>query len=99
MTPVALIGTAMLLGLFVLAAGAYAALYSIGRMWARPALVHVGGACWCIAFAIAVVIALATPLDFGWKLLILGSAIAYAVIPPSVWRYFERTHAAAGHAP
>lgn len=97
MTPFELIGTAGLLGLFALAAGGYAGLYSIGRLWARPALVHSGRACWGIAFAIAVAIAIATPLDVGWKLLILVSAIVYAVIPPATWRYLERTHVEEGH--
>lgn len=99
MRPAELIETAALLGLFVLAAGGYAGLYSIGRLWGRPALVRTGRACWLAAFAIAVVIAIATPLDFGWKLLILASAIAYAVIPPATWRYLERTHFDEGHCP
>lgn len=99
MTPFELIGTAALLGLFVLAAGGYASLYSIGRMWARPALVRGGRACWALAFAIAVAIAVVTPLDVGWKLLILASAIVYAVIPPATWHYLERTHIEEGPCP
>ncbi len=93
MTPVALIETALLLGLFVLAGGAYAGLYSIGRLRSRPRWVRCGRLCYAAAFACAAVIALATPLDFGWKLLIVGSALAYAVIPPITWRYLERLHA------
>lgn len=96
MTPGALIETAVLLGLFVLAGGGYGGLYSIGRLSARPLLVRLGLACWSLAFALAVVIALATPLDPGWKALILGSAIAYAVIPPVTWHYLERTHVDTG---
>lgn len=99
MTPAALIGTAVLLGLFALSAGAYAGLYGIGRLRGRAALVHAGRACWALAFALAVAIAIATPLDAGWKLLILASAIVYAVIPPAVWRYLERTHVEEGHCP
>lgn len=92
MTPGALIETAVLLGLFVLAGGGYGGLYSIGRLRSRVGLVRAGGVCWAIAFAIALVIALATPLDVGWKALILVSAVVYAIIPPLTWRYLERLH-------
>lgn len=92
MTPESLLETAVLLGLFVLAAGGYAGLYSIGRLAARPALVRAGRACWGIALALALAVAFATPLDVGWKLLILASALVYAAIPPMTWRYLERTH-------
>lgn len=92
MTPVALIETAVLLGLFVLAGGGYGSLYSVGRLRSRSGLVRAGGACWLAAFGCALAIAALTPLDVGWKLLILASAIVYAVIPPVTWRYLERLH-------
>ncbi|MBS0569832.1 MAG: hypothetical protein JSS28_04450 [Proteobacteria bacterium] len=92
MTASALIETAALLGLFVLAGGGYGSLYSVGRLWARPALIRAGSVCWIAAFALALTIALRTPLDIGWKLLILASALVYAVIPPLIWRYLERLH-------
>ncbi len=93
MTPESLLETAVMLGLFVLAGGGYGGLYSVGRLASRPALVLAGRACWVVAFALALAIMLATPLDFGWKLLILASALVYAVIPPVTWRYLGRTHA------
>lgn len=96
MTPAALIETAVLLGLFVLAGGAYGGLYSVGRLAVRPSLVRAARACWVLAFALALIIAAATPLDVGWKVLILASAVVYAVIPPMTWRYLERTHTHAG---
>lgn len=99
MTPESLLATAAMLGLFALAGGAYGGLYSIGRLAARPALVLAGCACWVAAFALALAIALATPLDFGWKLLILASAIIYAAIPPMTWRYLARTHTGEGLEP
>jgi hypothetical protein len=92
MTPAALIETALLLGVLVLAGGGYGGLYSVGRLRARPALVRAGWVCWVAAFAVALVIAVATPLEAGWKMLVLGSAIVYAVIPPVTWRYLERLH-------
>ncbi|MBC6941542.1 MAG: hypothetical protein DWB45_02285 [Xanthomonadales bacterium] len=93
MSPGALLETAALMGLFVLAGGAYGGLYSMGRLRARPHWVRAGQACWLLAFAIAVLIALRSPLDLGWKLLILASAMVYAVIPPVTWRYLQRLHA------
>lgn len=97
MTPVALIETALLLGLFVLAGGGYGGLYAIGRLRARAGLVVAGRACWIVAMALALVIALYTPLDLGWKLLILGSAVVYAVIPPMTWRYLQHERADEPH--
>ncbi len=93
MTPAGLIETAVLLGLFVLAAGGYGSLYSIGRLRSHAGLVRAGVACWIAAFGLALVIAARTPLEIGWKLLILASAIVYALIPPVTWRYLERLHA------
>ncbi len=81
-----------MMGLFALAGGGYGGLYSIGRLWTRPGLIQAGGACWIAAFVIALTIAVRTPLDVGWKLLILASALVYAVIPPVTWRYLERLH-------
>lgn len=98
MTPAALLETAALMGLFVFAGGGYGGLYSIGRLRGRPVLVRAGSACWALVFAVAVVIATATPLEFGWKLLILASAVVYAVIPPMTWRYLERLHTEGGQA-
>ncbi|WP_345797410.1 hypothetical protein [Castellaniella sp. MT123] len=92
MTAASLIETALLLGLFVLAGGAYAGLYSIGRLRARPGWVRIGRLCYAAAFLCAVAVGTMTPLDIEWKLLILASAIAYAVIPPLTWRYLERLH-------
>ncbi len=92
MTADALLGTALLMGLLVLAGGSYAGLYALGRVRSRPAMVWVGQLCWLVAFGCAVLLAVATPLDFGWKLLLLVSAIVYVVIPPITWRYLERLH-------
>jgi hypothetical protein len=97
MTPAALIQTSLLLGLFVLAGGAYAGLYSIGRLHARADWIRLGKLCYLAALTCAVAIVALSPLDFGWKLLILASAAAYAVIPPITWRYLEQMHAHEEH--
>lgn len=97
MSPFELIETALLLGLFVAAGGGYCGLYAIGRLRGRAGLVYAGRACWAVAFALALAIAVLTPLDAGWKLLILASAAVYAVIPPVTWRYLERLHVEEPH--
>lgn len=97
MTPEALLVTSGLMGLFVLAGGGYGGLYSIGRLRARHDLVRASMACWLLAMLLAVIIATATPLEFGWKLLILASAVIYLVIPPITWRYLQRLHAQEEH--
>lgn len=96
MTPQALLQTAALLGVFVLAGGAYASLYSLGRLRACPRLIQASAACWVLALICAGFIAIASPLEFGWKLLILASAVVYVVIPPLTWRYLQRLHSEEG---
>ena len=44
----------------------------------------------CVAAAIAAF----TPLEFGWKVLVVASCIAYLPIPPVTWRYLENLHEA-----
>jgi len=92
MTPDALIATALMLGLFVLLAGAYGLLYSLAIVFDRPALRSAAWLCYLLNVAIMVTIVLATPLGFWWKLLLLASSAAYLAIPPIVWRYLLRTH-------
>lgn len=94
MTPFAVLETAVLLGLFAFAGGGYGSLYSIGRLRSRRGLVRAGGVCWLAAFGFALAITVLTPLSPGWKVLIVASAIVYAVIPPVTWRYLERLHTA-----
>ncbi|TAN02105.1 MAG: hypothetical protein EPN40_01655 [Rhodanobacteraceae bacterium] len=92
MTPTALLATALTMGLFVLAGGGYAVCYSIGRLRGRIGLVRAGVACWGVAALCALAIAVLSPLETGWKLLILASALAYVAIPPMTWRYVEQLH-------
>jgi hypothetical protein len=33
-----------------------------------------------------------TPLEIGWKGLIVASSVAFFAIPPITWRYLQRTH-------
>ena len=88
MTPESLIQTTVLMGLLVLAGGAWAVLYCLGRVRAAPRLARAARGCYALALAIA----LLTPLTLGWKLLILASALAYAAIPPITLRYLQGLH-------
>lgn len=92
MAPEALIQTAVLMGLLVLSGGAWGVLYCLGRARARPDWVHAGVACYVLSLGLALAIALLSPLTPGWKLLIVASALAYAVIPPVTLRYLQRLH-------
>lgn len=92
MSPSELILTSLLLGGFVTAGGAYGILLSIGKAfrdarWQRPAL-----AAYASQSALAVAVAIATPLDWWWKLLIAASDVAYYFIPPLTWRYLITLH-------
>jgi peptidoglycan/LPS O-acetylase OafA/YrhL len=92
MTPHAMLTTALLLGAFVTAAGAYALLYCAARISDHPMLRAGGllsyGALCMIAFALVAF----TPLHVGWKVLIAVSCAAYLMIPPVAWRYLGRLH-------
>ena len=92
MTPSAMITTALLLGGFVLAGGAYGLLYCMARMSNHSAL-RAGG---YLSYAALCLIAFAlmgfTPLHLGWKFLIAASCAIYLVIPPVTWRYLTRLH-------
>ncbi len=92
MTPGAFLATSGLLGLFVLAAGAYGVLYGVGRLQHSRRLINAANVAYAALCAIVAAIAIATPLGFGWKLLIVVSALAYYAIPPITWRHLHRTH-------
>lgn len=99
MRPEALIETTLLMGVLVAAGGAYGTLYSVGRLFQRPALIRGGVACWVVAALCAVAMAVFTPLAPGWKLLMLASAVVYAFVPPMTWRYLHQMHVAGGDEP
>lgn len=91
-TPDAFLATSGLLGLFVIAAGAYGVLYGAGRLQESRRLINAANAAYAMLCAIVAGILIATPLGFGWKVLIGLSALVYYVIPPVTWRHLQRTH-------
>lgn len=96
MTPGALVPTAMLLGLFVLAGGGYGGLYSAGRLRSSSGLRITGYAMYAVQAALVAAVWALTPLLLFWKIFLTLSWLAYGAIPPITWRYLEGLHRAKG---
>jgi len=92
MSPEGFLATSGLLGLMVLAAGAYGLLYAAARLKHSRRWLLAAASAYLILAADAAVLVAATPLGPGWKILVAGSALAYLGIPPLTWRYLQRTH-------
>lgn len=92
MTPHALILSALLLGLFVLLAGLFGLLYSLGTLRAASRMMAAAHACWLLQFLVAIAIVVLTPLEIGWKILIVASCLVYLAIPRITWRYLRHLH-------
>ena len=94
MNPGQLIFTSLLLGAFVMLAGCYGFLYTIGLLRGDRMLVQAGWASYGLQCVVTAAIVLATPLALWWKLLIVLSAAAYFFIPPVTWEYLRKIHEA-----
>lgn len=92
MSPAALLYTAGLMGLLALAGGSYGGLYTVGKLQAKAGLLYAAFACYVTALVLAALIAGFTPLTTGWKILIMVSALVYAVVPPMTWRFLVKLH-------
>ncbi|TAN13458.1 MAG: hypothetical protein EPN34_01800 [Burkholderiaceae bacterium] len=92
MTPVLLLVTAILMGLFVTAGGAWGLLYCLGKTRRSKGMLWLALLAYAVALGLAVAIAFLTPLDFKWKALILVSGLVYAFIPPMTLRYLQALH-------
>jgi len=92
MTPGAMLTTALLLGAFVTAAGAYGVSYCLGRRFHQSVLTIASLMSYAAMLAIALAIITLTPLHTGWKIFIVASCAAYVVIPPVTWRYLTQLH-------
>ena len=92
MTPAALIITALLLGVFVAAGGAYGILYGAAMLRSSAALTRVARVCYAAQLLIALAVCLGSPLAVPWKLFVGASALAYGFVPPLVWRLLETLH-------
>lgn len=93
MTPVQMLGTALLLALFVLLAGCYGALYCVARLRASRRIRQAAIFAYLLQ-GLCVILLVLTTLDFWWKVLLLASFVAYLPIPPLTWRFLESLHCA-----
>jgi len=92
MTPLAMLTTALMLGAFVTAAGAYGLFYCLACRSGQSVLKIASLVSYAALLAISVAIVTFTPLQIGWKIFIVVNCGAYAIIPPVTWRYLTRLH-------
>ena len=92
MNAINLLQAALLLGLYVALAGSYGLVYAIARLQDAPSLRRIAFVLYGLHGLAAGVIVAWTPLQVGWKGLIVASSAAFLVIPPTVWRFLQRTH-------
>jgi len=92
MSNTALLSTAVLLGLFVLAGGAYGLLYSAGLLRSSLPIKRIAYGCYAGQLLITFLVCVGSPLNAVWKAFLAGSALAYAFIPPLMWRLLESLH-------
>ena len=87
-----LVETALWLGLLILLAGCYGALYGIGRLAARRDVLLAGFACYGLQCVLALAIVSLAPLAAAWKGVLVVFTAGFLAIPPLTWRLLERTH-------
>ncbi len=87
-----LLETVLLLGLYVALAGIYGLVFTLARLWEGPTMRRAPITVYALHCLIAFVIVIWTPLEIGWKALLVAFSIAFLAIPPITWRYLERSH-------
>jgi hypothetical protein len=92
MSGFSLLETALLLGVYVALAGSYGLVYALARLGEVAVLRHMAVIIYALHGLVAVAIVAWTPLEIGWKGLIVASSVAFFAIPPITWRYLQRTH-------
>ena len=92
MSEISLLQSALLLGLYVALAGSYGLVYAIGRIHEASILHRISFIVYGLHGLTAVIIIVWTPLQAGWKGLIVASSAAFLAIPPITWRLLQRTH-------
>jgi hypothetical protein len=86
--------TALLLGAYVLLAGAYGIAYCLDRLKANAFFRVSATAAYAMHVIVFVGIAVLSPLAVGWKALLFASTVVICFIPPITYRYLEQTHGA-----
>ena len=92
MSEISLLETALLLGLYVALAGSYGLVYAIARLQDASILHRISFILYGLHGLAAIAILAWTPLQLGWKGLIVASSAAFLAIPPITWRFLQRTH-------
>lgn len=83
--------------MFVVCAGGYGLLYTLGRLRLSPVLMVLAFGAYLVQGAVTVVLITHTSLAISWKWFLVASFLIYAAIPPITWRHLERTHQSFGH--
>ena len=91
MSAAQMLGTSLLLALFVLLAGCYGVLYCLARLRASRRIRRAAAIAYAFQGVTAGLLAF-SPLDFWWKVLLLASFVAYFPIPPLTWGLLENLH-------
>lgn len=94
MLPWQVLATSGLLGVFAFMGGGYAVLYVAAMLAERRSLTRVAYACYAAQCACLLGVLWISPLEAMWKIFLVCSCAAYAVIPPITWRYLRRLHGA-----
>ncbi|MGO9004688.1 MAG: hypothetical protein ACLQIQ_21460 [Beijerinckiaceae bacterium] len=92
MSQISLLQSALLLGLYVALAGSYGFVYTIARLQDALILHRMSFILYGLHGLTAIAIVAWTPLQIGWKGLIVASSAAFLAIPPITWRFLQRTH-------
>jgi hypothetical protein len=92
MSALATLETGLLLGLYALLAGVWGVLWALAQFRKTANFGRFAAAAYGLHTLAALTIILWTPLGFGWKCLIVGSSLAFLVLPPTTWRLLQRTH-------
>ena len=87
-----LLQTALLLGVYVALAGLYGIAYAVARLGMVPLLCRAPPLACALHCVTGLAIVLWTPLQAGWKGLIVASSVAVIAIPPLFWRLLQRSH-------
>ncbi len=92
MSEISLLQSALLLGLYVALAGGYGFVYTIARLQDAIILHRLSVILYGLHSLTAIAIVAWTPLQIGWKGLIVASSAVFLAIPPITWRFLQRTH-------
>jgi len=92
MSQINLLQSALLLGVYVTLAGGYGLLYTVARLQHAIALQQISFALYGLHGLAAIALVGWTPLQMGWKGLVIVSSAAFLAIPPITWRFLQRTH-------